>query len=80
MEVFDVPLTPNFRPERLISDDEQVPVPPVPAIPSALLEQQKCSKQYKSTGKILGKGNFGTVYEVEEQGLRSGWGSPDHSI
>jgi hypothetical protein len=47
----------------LISDDEKVP-----PIPSALLEQQGCSKQYKSTGKLLGKGNWGTVYEVEEQG------------
>jgi hypothetical protein len=56
-------LTISFRPERLISDDEKVP-----PIPSALLEQQGCSKQYKSTGKLLGKGNWGTVYEVEEQG------------
>lgn len=65
VEFFDRPLTPSFRPEMLISDDEKVP-----PIPSALLEQQGCSKQYKSTGKLLGKGNWGTVYEVEEQGSK----------
>ena len=63
VEFFDRPLTPSFRPERLISDDEKVP-----PIPSALLEQQGCSKQYKSTGKLLGEGNWGKVYEVEGQG------------
>ena len=70
MEFFDVPLTPSFRPKSLISDDE-VPVPPV--MPSALLEnlEKECpkeSKQYKSTGKLLGRGNWGSVYEVKEQG------------